>query len=804
MSDTILSGDFTVYYLSENRRKQIKYTGSGTTYTVNELYSALQDLFDELTQLDDGTPMSAQTPTEYTIGIIDVGDNDPWFIDKKSVEYLTSGTLKTSSWTRANGSNTGIVKLTCESSGFNIVEGDIGNTITHGDGDSGTLLDVNTITYEVWIRPADYNASNDFDVTSGTLTCNGHTATVSSTGQTTGEMLWANIYSIGTIEDNTHLYVRQDGSTLSSYKDSTSDWWNDGHIDILVCVKECGTVIDEYRVTIFARQYSKTYDYFSLSLSNGGRNPIPLSTGIDLNNATGYRTFTGSSGGGTFQVDEIIYTGTDVSSANKKGVVTYVGGTTSAPVLQYYLIGGLMLNDFTNGSRVIGNTSNASCDAGTPSDYGPPTLSGVSITYGVNETFDIDEDGTTENYSIVIDCNNHRVASLYEWSKYITRRGSTATLNTDGIEGQFYIGPDYRIYYTALNGNVVEGTIVKQATSLAYGTVVAHNTTDKFLILRNSRGAFDSTSKIYVEASPANYVTGPTSQTITPIKAAPHGTFAGGIWFCAPGVVLDNVRTSENNSYQLVDDDGNVVTAPTKVTVTVGNSRAGDKIAVFAVNATGDIDKSQYNIAASQGDIGTTLIRVNPSVAAYVPGKTTGGVLFVVDDSAEVEHRYRYSGYSSNTFTLVASTGLTADSGTGPATIVDQSRFGSAKIGDIVQNLTRSNAVSYIASVVDASTVTISPTISGQTSGDSYNYGAVVATYVATDTVYVPFIHTYETTGSDESPGSESVSVTYTSDIDVRIRARHAGDIIPYEADSQITNTGMSNNIIRTADSIYS
>ena len=82
MADTILNGDFTVYYGVENRQKRIVWTGSNSgTRTVNELYSALQDLFDELNQMDDGVPMSAQTPTEYTIGIIDTGDKDPWFID---------------------------------------------------------------------------------------------------------------------------------------------------------------------------------------------------------------------------------------------------------------------------------------------------------------------------------------------------------------------------------------------------------------------------------------------------------------------------------------------------------------------------------------------------------------------------------------------------------------------------------------------------------------------------------------------------------------------------------------------------
>jgi hypothetical protein len=161
MSATILSGDWTIYYLDENRQKRLKYSGSGTTYTVNQLYSALQDHFDELTQLDDGTPMSAQTPTEYTIGIIDSGDNDPWFIDKTSVEYLTGGAIKTASWLRAETTNTGIIKLTVDNT--NIVSGDIGETITGDtDSDSGTLLDVygTGSGSELWVRPDSSAAAN--------------------------------------------------------------------------------------------------------------------------------------------------------------------------------------------------------------------------------------------------------------------------------------------------------------------------------------------------------------------------------------------------------------------------------------------------------------------------------------------------------------------------------------------------------------------------------------------------------------------------------------------------------------------
>src|SRR3990167_9751643 len=122
MADTILSGRWVVYYEAENRQKRIWRDTTVTPTTldsVNALYSALQNHFDELTQMDDGVPMSAQTPTEYTIGIIDAGDKDPWFIDRVTVQHLTGGALKTASWARVTTTNTGILKLDRKSTRLN-------------------------------------------------------------------------------------------------------------------------------------------------------------------------------------------------------------------------------------------------------------------------------------------------------------------------------------------------------------------------------------------------------------------------------------------------------------------------------------------------------------------------------------------------------------------------------------------------------------------------------------------------------------------------------------------------------------
>ena len=83
-----VSGDFTIDYTN----KRIYHSANTTIYSVNALYSYLQDTFDELTQMDDTIPMSAQTPTEYTL-------INGWFMNEARVgspssncfEYLKGG-----------------------------------------------------------------------------------------------------------------------------------------------------------------------------------------------------------------------------------------------------------------------------------------------------------------------------------------------------------------------------------------------------------------------------------------------------------------------------------------------------------------------------------------------------------------------------------------------------------------------------------------------------------------------------------------------------------------------------------------
>lgn len=386
-----LTGTWTLDYGA----KTITRTGGTGVDAVLDLYSFVMDTLDELAQMDDTVPMSAQTPTAFSLV-------NGWTIAAASYQYLRGGSV------------------------------------------------------------------ND----------------------TTNNDLWANVYTIGTIEAGTQVYIEQNGAILSP-------WWSAGHIDVLVRVKQGGSLIDSGLVRLFSREYTDSFDHFQIDLSGGGRNPVPLATADDLNNQTASGT---------------VATWTDVT-------VTF----------------GAVSKNLNNGNGA-------------------------------------------KNYDVVVNCAGRRLSQVYERLKYITRRGETALLN--GVQGQRY---------------------------------------------RSASGSY------------------------TEVKAAPFGTFAGGTFFGARGVWLDNVNAADVKSFQLIAADGTVQTPPNVVSVAVNGLVAGDRVAVFRLTgAGGTINKSAMTTAGTNSAGASTL-----NVAAIGSDTPSAGYLRVYIN-ANTEHLYTYTGWSGAQFTGVS------------------------------------------------------------------------------------------------------------------------------------------------------
>jgi hypothetical protein len=627
--------------------------------------------------------------------------------------------------------------------------------------------------------------------------------------------LWSNIFTIGTIAENTHIYVEQNDSLLVAKNDkttaNTTDWWGDGHIDINVKVKEAGVEIDEAVIVVFARQLTKTYSYFETDLSTGGSTAIPLGTGTDLNAQEGVLQTVATDASGDFTVGEVLYDG-----SSKYAVVTSVSGTAPNLTVQFYTIGD-PLSALANTDTVTGQTSSETMTIVTPTDVNSGALSGVTFTYTADSTLDIDENDTNEDYSIVIDASDELLEDVYQYSQYITRRGNSGTTDTDGKQGQFYRGIDYVLVYSgSVSGGVItEGNTVTQETSGATGTIVAHDTTNKTITLRNSRGTFTThatTSTLTDDTTSATVEIDTSATAVSPNAAAPFGTFAGGIWFLAYGVALDpaTVPSADAQNFRSVTNAGVTTTPPNKVTIAVTNLRAGDAVSVHRLTAaSGIIEKDTYSATASQ-TAGAATLTTTTSIDTDEPGKTTGGTVVLVGSDEETEYPIRYSSWSGSTFTLANFAAFTATGGT--TTTVDYSTGGftaNVQVGDLVYDSTQSE-VSYVTEVTSDTQITVFPAFSSATSGDTVEINCIPITSTTTDDkIYVPLLYKVESTGTDASSGEESTTLTYSTAIPALVRVRNAQNtassttpMIPYAAEVSIGSNGLSNAAIRTKDSI--
>ncbi len=575
-----IAADWTIDVTYET----IKHTSGTTVYTVNHLYSYLLDYFDELGYLDDQVPMSASTPTEYNL-------INGWFIDDESFKYLSGGAITTV------GQNTEVYALTFSATGYtSAISGDLTKLVINGGSThTGRLLAYDNTRRIWWIR----KVLSTF--TAEALTITSGTGAGTTTLVATGESIWSNIYTLGTIVSGTSLDVYQNDTQVTP-------WWSTNHIDVLVKVKESGTEIDSGNLTVLARIYGSLYDHFVIDATSG-RNPVPLAAFADGNNTT-----------------------------------------IEATVGAY---------------------------AGITFDFGYATKNmGAGL----------------KPYDVVIDCNSHTVQEIYEYLKYVTRSGSATTLN--GVSGEYYTGVgDIRFNYDNESvANFTEGERINANGGTAiYGYLVSllDSGTTGTMTLRNVHGTLtDNMTLTGVTSGTTAQVNGAVT-TLTPLKQAPFGTYAGGEFYGARGVWLENVASADANSYHLIDSTGTSQDPPASITVRVNGVVAGDRVSVFrASDASGTIDRTYLTSDAAVNDTGDLDFVVTTTIPSDTPAS---GRLHIVHATSGLEHHIRYASWATNTFTLAtAITGTITAIGdvTGRSFYDTSASLSTIVPGDLVRNTT--------------------------------------------------------------------------------------------------------------------
>jgi len=868
-SISILGGDFEILFDDENNqnggtnavagmRTVRRASGaSETVYTTNQLYSAVADAADEFVAMGFRNPMLPVTPNAYTM-------ENQYFIPRSSTQYLKEGAI-TADWALTGTvEGDGVVKVNYVDN-ISFVSGDIGRQVTQaGTGHTGTLLDFDIDqdgSLAAWIRPDD-PATDTFSGTGViSVTADGGTgASTSSTAGVNGEHIFSAIQAIGSVPTATEVYLIQDRQKVSSWDDSFQWWATDtaaslGIISILIQVKDSGTLIADGDVEVFARRYTALYDNFRLNVAGGGFSALPLASAPDINNTTGYRTFTGDTltGSGTFTVGNGIYDASAGSFANatKKGVITAVSGTTTEPVIEYYLVGDLTdfvvsdtIQEYDYDAASDGDASIAGSGILAPSNTsgGPADSSsgeGGTVTITLDHT-DVDHDGngTPEPYSISVDCqSNVPIAKVYERIKYVTRRGQDNSfwVTTCSMPGETYRGLDTFVEFDgAVGGAMTDGEDITgqngyTARLAGYSTSAAWASPADYITLSDSQTSLDSvinddtisgvTSSATVEA---RTVAGGGTYgiiTFTSPKASPFGTFTGSQIFGARGVAFINPDSADVQAYILTDDIGTLNTPPNTVSFTVSNTAALDRILVARDTGTsGIIDKDQFGgmTAASQGDatltVATTPLNEQVPPVGYIRVvDTTPALSRLGNTDTQQEHKYEYSSVNLSTgvFTLAAMDDDGDVTTASTTQLIDTSAdFTSpaVQVGMLVRNTTagKESHVWEVTNVVSATTLDVSPIYGpGDATqdwdlNDTFQINQAITAYTTSDDVYDLIL--------DVEAGGTSVSNTFTktlsSNFGVVVNVRQGKVILPFTLNQTQGDGSTTVTVVRQPDNI--
>jgi len=767
------------------------------------------------------------TPNAFTL-------ENYYFMPRSSTEWLKEGTI-TADWALSaspDSNGNGVIQV-AYSGGTNFVAGDIGRQVIQaGTGDSGTLLDFEVGidgTLYAWIRPDDSTpvTGDIFDGT-GALSVtadSGTGASTTSVAGVSGQTRYTAIQAIGSVPAFSEVYVYQNRTKLT---DSTGgfQWWTTdpdvslGIISILVRTQASGTLIADADLEVFARRYTSLYDNFRLNVAGGGFSALPLASAPDINNTTGYRRFTGSAGSGTFLADELVIEATSGAQA----VLTAVGGTVGAPILEYYLVGDLV-DIFSSGAQTVtGQSSGATCTSAAPvaNTDGPTDVAAgeggtVTITLG-STTADHDGNGTAEPYSIIVDAQGDvSVAKVYERIKYVTRRGATQTeLFGAGVNipGESYRGLEALIYYDTPSGTFNEGDditgqggytarLIGNRSSVAGEDVVqtyitvTDQQTSLDAVVNNDTLTDESSDTVVADTAGA----GGAILSISSPKASPFGTFTGTTIFGARGVLYSNIDVNPQ-AYILTDDLGTLRTPPNTVTILIDNTATGDRVLVARdTGVAGIIDKDQFG-GMTVTSASATSITVAGTVDSEVPPV---GWVRVVENTLQQEHRYAYSSRTtgaSGVFTLTAITPSTATGGTSSTALVDSGASFVAQgvqVGMLIQDTTNTGTYEVV-SVTNATTLVITHLYGADlfASGDTYNINETIQAYGVTDDLYDLIIDAQASSTSY----SNTLVKTPAANFGTVVNVRQGKIILPFTQNATVGDSGVTVTVVRQPDTI--
>jgi len=303
-------------------------------------------------------------------------------------------------------------------------------------------IESQTPTVYKWLNGWTFGNANDFKYLDG-----GSIEDPVGSGTTTADSLWANLYTIGTQEVGTQIYMAQADTVVAA------PWWISGNIDILVLVKDTGVwtqsddtsgVAANGGIWLFAREMGDLFDHNFGDLSGGGRNPVGINTAPDSSNKSGdlYLTVADETG---FTVGSFVH-----GAGGAVGKIAKIDGPNNY----------IYLNAVRGGTFGVSEALTEYSDREIQTATGQSTTNDGSTAFtdvtagrdAITDTFgsisrDLNNGAGSQSYDAEIDAATLSMAEMYEWLKYICRYESTgATYTVDTDDGQEYRSADEGVY----------------------------------------------------------------------------------------------------------------------------------------------------------------------------------------------------------------------------------------------------------------------------------------------------------------------------------------------------------------------
>lgn len=311
-----------------------------------------------------------------------------------------------------------------------------------------------------------------------------------------------------------------------------------------------------------------------------------------------------------------------------------------------YTYGEFPINGTARGNNVLALTHSVDLNNQTTLATVSGWESDMSNVEGY-QGIDVTGDGTDEYYySKWSFTAGHDINDLYEWTKYITRRGSTSTLY--GLDGELFRGITHEIPVDNAAGTFSSVETVTWTGGEGKMLAIDSTTAPTKMWIQLTKGAppSDNTQITGSTSSATCDVNG--SYTERPVSKPFIGASTGSAIIGSYGIGIDtNNLTASDKLFDLTNTQR---IPPNNVTFTVYGVVSGEDRILVGPEDNGDIKFDQLSLANNISS-GATSVQVSTNIPSDTP---TAGTIRIYDGTSYV--RVTYTGWSGDTFTGCSNT----------------------------------------------------------------------------------------------------------------------------------------------------